>query len=314
MLATNLDTGDSLFRVPLDHVGGKTFANYDAFAGRAIQNLSIPDCPDSGRVFVGQRKESFAVNLGEVFDLVNLNPVGAPDAEPSVTADKNITSLALEIPADCLTGSSDIIAGWTTALLPRTRDLSDDVSFDRPAPAGSDFVQVSRLANPLVNEVVIGLPDKNRFNGSHPSGDSQFLTYVTHPTLPALLQALFGVQAPTSFPRNDLVQIFLTGVPGLNDDGSVGEMMRLNTAIDPTPRDQQDRLGVLGGDLAGFPNGRRPGDDAVDIALRAVMGALLPPADAPDGLLPYTDGAIQNAQQFDNAFPYLTTPLPGSTN
>ena len=299
MFATNAETGSGLFRVPLDNVGGKTFADYESFARRAIQDAQIPGCTDPGRVFVGQRKEPFAVNLGEVFDLVNLNPVGEPDAEASVTADKNITSLILELPISCLTEQSDVIAGWTTSWAQQS---------------GDGLMQVSRLGNPLVNEVVIGLPDKDHFNHSHPSGDAQFLTYVTNPTLPVLLQVLFGVQAPTAYPRNDLVQIFLTGVPGLNEDGSVGEMLRLNTAIDPTPRDQQDRLGVVGGDLAGFPNGRRPGDDVVDIALRAVMGVLLPPADAPDGQLPYTDGAIQNALQFDNAFPYLTTPLPGSPN
>ena len=299
MFATNLSSGMGLFPVPLDNIGGKTFDDYPTFARRSIKDAQLPGCEDPARVFVGQRQEPFAVNLGEVFDLVNLNPVGPPDAETSDTADKNITSLVLEVPISCLTSQSDVIAGWTT-------------SWSRQ-PGGS-LMQVSRLGHPLVNEVVIGLPDKDRFNTSHPSDDAQFLTYVTNPTLPVLLQALFGVQAPTSYPRNDLVQVFLTGVPGLNDDGSVGEMLRLNTAIDPTPRDQQDRLGVIGGDLAGFPNGRRPGDDVVDIALRAVMGVLLPAADAPDGQLPYTDGAIQNAGQFQDRFPYLNPPLPGSPN
>ncbi|MEM8960914.1 MAG: DUF4331 domain-containing protein [Acidobacteriota bacterium] len=309
--------GTPRFGVPFDNVGTKSAPNYAAYANLFVSDVVIPGCAN-GRVFVGQRAESFAVNLGEVFDLVNFNPLGAEDGETSDTADKNITSLALEVPIDCLTGTSDVIAGWTTARLPRSRDLVDNPTFEKPNESFGDFVQVSRLANPLVNEVAIGLPDKNLFNNSQPRNDGQFLTYVTNPTLPELLQILFGVEAPNNFPRNDLVQVFLTGVEGLNDDGSVGEMMRLNTAIDATPRDEQSHLGVAGGDLAGYPNGRRPGDDTVDISLRAVMGVLChlgvgcTPEDAPDGLLPYTDGAIQNAAQFDNAFPYLTTPYPGA--
>ena len=319
-MLTSRNTGRRFFGMPFDNIGRKSIPNYASYANRFVIDAGIPGCED-GRIFAGQRKESFAVNLGEVFDLVNLDPVGPPDARPSATADKNITSLALEIPTDCLTGDSSVIGGWTTAWLPRTRTLVDDPTFDRPDVQSGDLVQVSRLANPLVNEVAIGLPDKNRFNASPPSGDAQFLSYVTNPSLPFLLEVLFGAPAPTNIPRNDLVQVFLTGIPGLNDDGSVGELMRLNTAIDPTPRDGQDHLGVAVGDLAGYPNGRRPGDDTVDISLRAMMGVLChlglgvcEPDDAPAGLLPFTDGTAQNALQFDNAFPYLRTPLPGSPN
>jgi hypothetical protein len=173
--------------------------------------------------------------------------------------------------------------------------------------------QVSRLGMPLVNEVVIGLPDKDRFNASEPRNDGQFLKYVTNPTLPALLNALFGVTAPST-PRNDLVQVFLTGVSGLNQPAGVvpSEMLRLNTGANPTAAGSQSRLGVLGGDLAGFPNGRRPGDDVVDMSLRVVMGVLLPLSSAPSGQLPYTDGAFVDATFFDAAWPYLKSPLPGS--
>ena len=158
-----------------------------------------------------------------------------------------------------------------------------------------------------------------------PTGDVQFATYVTNPTLPELLEILFGgagVQAPNNFPRTDLVAAFVTGVGGLelSLDGVPREMQRLNTSIAPTPKAAQNNLGVLGGDNAGFPNGRRPGDDVVDIELRVAMGVLChafpgvfcTPADAPSGNLPFTDGALQDASQFDATFPYLTTPLPGS--
>jgi len=325
--ATNGNTGGIFFAKALDYFGEKTFADYEAYANSRITPIQIPGCAD-GKVFVGQRKESFAVNLGEIFDLINLNPVGDPQAERSKTEDKNITSIALEVPIDCLTeGNGDVIGGWTTARLPRNRTLLDDPSFEQPAIESEDFVQVSRLGMPLVNEVVIGLPDKNRFNASRPADDLQFATYVTNPTLPEIIQILFDVEAPNNFPRGDLLATFITGIPGVNDFG-FGEMQRLNTAIDPTPKDQQSNFGVAGGDLAGFPNGRRPGDDVVDIELRVAMGilchplaalggldlGLCTPADAPDGLLPYTDQTYQGPDQFDDVFPYLRTPVAGSPN
>ena len=273
---TRVGTGATRFDMPFDNIGSNSIPDgYAAYANQFTHDIGIPGC-DDGKVFVGQRKEPFVVNLGEVFDLINLNPVGNPDAEASDTKDKNITSLILEVPTDCLTeGGSGIIGGWTTARLPRNRTLSDDPTFEQPDQQLGDFVQVSRLANPLVNEVAIGLPDKNLFNAAHPRDDgANFLQYVTNPTLPALIETLFGVPAPTNIPRNDLVKFFLTGFSGLNEDGSVGEVMRLNTNIPPTPVDDQNRLGVTGGDLAAFPNGRRPGDDVVDITERVVMGVL----------------------------------------
>lgn len=316
----NRRTGGTMFGKPIDNIGAKTFPNYAGYAALFEHNAGIPGCGD-GRVFVGQRKDPFVVNLGEVFDLVNItNPLGAPDAETDDLADKNVTSFILEVPIDCLTGGSDVIGGWTTAHLPRTRTLVDDPTFGRTESGSSEFVQVSRLGMPLVNEVVIGLADKNAFNASRPDGDSRFAVYVTNPTLPELIELLFGVEAPTNIPRNDLVAAFVTGIGGLNQLG-FGEMQRLNVTIPPTPRDQQSNHGVAGGDNAGFPNGRRPGDDVVDVELRVAMGLLChafpgvfgcDPADAPAGLLPFTDGASVDASFFDGSFPYLRTPLAGS--
>jgi len=174
-----------------------------------------------------------------------------------------------------------------------------------------------------VNEVVIGLKDKDRFNHSKPSADGQFADYVTNPTLPALIEVLFGsagARAPTKFPRNDLVATFLTGVQGLNQPAGVkaSEMLRLNTSIAPVAKGSQKRLGVIDGDNAGFPNGRRPGDDVVDIELRVAMGKLCTlnlgcaPADAPAGAIRFTDGAYLDDSFFNASFPYLKTPIPGS--
>ena len=168
-------------------------------------------------------------------------------------------------------------------------------------------MQVSRLGMPLVNEVVIGLKDKDRFNASQPKDDAQFADYVTNPTLPALLEALFGgsaCSAPTNFPRNDLVAAFLTGVRASTSRSTSrpAEMLRLNTAIAPTAARAAEQVSACSAATSpGFPNGRRPGDDVVDIELRVAMGVLctlnqprdvrLVPADAPTGNLPYTDGA-----------------------
>jgi hypothetical protein len=131
-----------------------------------------------------------------------------------------------------------------------------------------------------------------------------------------LIEILFGVQAPNLFPRTDLIAAFLTGVDGLNQPVGVvaSEMLRLNTSTAITAAGAQNPLGVIAGDNAGFPSGRRPGDDIVDIPLREVMGVLLAPADAPDGALEYTDGAFLDDSFFDASFPYLVTPLPGSPN
>src|SRR6202011_1563337 len=179
-------------------------------------------------------------------------------------------------------------------------------------------------------------PDKDRFNASEPKDDGQFATYVTNPSFPAILDVLFNGAvnatlktnypniAPGNLPRNDLVTTFLTGFKGVNQLATVtpSEMTRLNMGIAATPAAAQNTFGVVGGDLAGFPNGRRPGDDVVDIALRVVMGrlcypvplngkdtdlGLCKPADAPVGKAPFTDGAPISAQDFDTQFPYLRT-------
>jgi hypothetical protein len=326
--------GITKFDKPVDNIGKKTISDYLTYSNHHGWDIQIPGCGGIGRVFAGQRRDPFVVNLGETFDLVNikypateLNPA-AEFATVDSIVDANVTAIELEVPTDCLTqGKGTIIGGWTTASLPATRALgSVTPGLDGAQQVSGGYVQVSRLGMPLVNEVVIGLKDKNKFNNSEPKDDAQFADYVTNPTLPALLEILFGgagVKAPTNFPRTDLVAAFLTGVQGLNQPANVvaSEMLRLNTAIAPVPAASQNRLGVLGGDNAGFPNGRRPGDDVVDIELRVAMGVLCTlniggckPSDAPAGSLHYTDGAFIYAGYFAPAFPYLQPPLPGSPN
>jgi hypothetical protein len=330
----NLTTPGTTFYKPADNIGNKSIADYPSYAAQFIYEMAIPGCALPGRVFAGQRKDGFVVNLGEIFDLVNLNPVGPRDGNKNDLTGKNVTSLVLEVPIQCLTTAGDpVIGAYTTADLgtPEEHRGGADRDFDR------DYRQVSRLGMPLVNEVVIGLPDKDKFNGSQPKDDAQFLAYVTNPSLPVLLNALFGDAAKVpGMPRNDLVAAFLTGVSHLNQPVHVtpSEMLRLNTSIAPTPPSAQNDLGVLGGDLAGFPNGRRPYDDVVDITLRVAEGALCgaigncgAETKDPNNATPYTDGAraagpteaylhvtgqISPEDTYLGEFPYLFPPTPGS--
>jgi hypothetical protein len=359
---TNASTGNVNFVKPLDNVGNKTIADYPTYASQFIYDITIPNCSTPGRVFVGQRAEAFAVNLGEIFDLVNLVPIegdsapGAGDgggfpggitqdrANDDLVGKANVTSLAIEVPVDCIVGSGNgTIGAWTTASLPQANIEDPLPTYEQTSLYGGAYVQQSRLSAPLVNEVVIGLPQKDLFNAAEPTQDGALADYVTNPTLPAILDLLFrdavnqtlGTSidnlAPTNIPRDDLVAAFLTGIPTLNQQSIVtpSEMMRLNTGIAPTPRANQSTFGVAGDDLAGFPNGRRPGDDTVDIALRVVMGALCYPVpingtptdlgfctsdDAPVGNVAFTDGAPISATELKNAFPYLNDPLAGSPN
>jgi hypothetical protein len=344
---TNAAGGSRSFDKPADNIGTKTIPNYAAYADQHIYNVNIPGCSMPGKVFVGQRKEAFAVNLGAIFDLVNapVSVITDPaliNAAPNIIDDANITTLALEVHKSCLTqGSEPVIGAWTTASLRQAQllDPTPRKGHQTTAFVGGAWTQVSRLGMPLVNEAVIGLPDKDRFNGSKPKDDGQFADYVTNPTFPALLEIALALPntAPTNFPRNDLVTTFLTGIPGLNKPANVvpSEMMRLNTSIAPVPFAQQNRLGVVGNilaggnDFAGYPNGRRPKDDVVDISLVAMMGGLCVAngsgntlgfgADCNPGKVPLGTTAFKLHDAVDQAvvplltkFPYLATPTPGA--
>lgn len=368
--------GGATFEKPVDYIGSKTLgdpAAYAAYAQKHIHNVTVPGCPagkNTGKVFVGQRQEGFAVNLGTIFDLVNapaaflLDPANIDAAGMGgkhYIQKANVTTLALEVHKDCLTaGTETVIGGWTTASMRQARLLDGNPGSGHQVSekSGGAWTQVSRLGNPLVNEVVIGLPDKDKFNASSPKDDGRFLTYVTNPTLPALLGLVLtgnaAAVAPTNLPRTDLATAFLTGITGVNKPATVApsEMLRLNTAIAPVPFASQNRLGVAGEvlrvggtanlanavDLAGFPNGRRPKDDVVDIALVAMLGGLCvingdnnalglngvpgvpsltsacKPSSVPLGAdsAKIHDAVDQATVPFMATFPYLSTPNAGS--
>ena len=332
-------TTPAVFTKPIDNVGDKTFGGptgYAAYAAQYVYNVTIPGCATPGKVFVGQRKEPFYIAVGKIFDLFNMNPLGPEVGGNNNDLEaKNVSTLALELPITCLTAGSDpVIGAWTTASLRQGRllDSAPATGLNKASKQGGAWTQVSRLGNPLVNEVVIGLEDKDKFNASKPKNDAaNFADYVTNPTFPALVQTLFPTAtAPTNFPRTDLLTVFLKGIKGLNQPAAVAapaEMLRLNTSVAPVAIGAQNALGVAGGDNAGFPNGRRPGDDVVDLTIRVAMGALCvltgptdtlqvgcKPSDAPAGGLAFTDGVRKTSTNYGATFPYLTTPLPGNLN
>lgn len=344
---TNAATSASVFDKPVDNIGVKTIPDYAAYAAKHVYSVNIPGCNVPAKLFVGQRKDPFALNLGVIFDLVNapVSVITNPaliNAAPNAIDDANVTTLAMEVHRNCLAaGDEPVIGGWTSASLRQTRllDGTPPAGLQASEKVGGPWVQVSRLGMPLVNEVVIGLKDKDRFNASRPKDDAQFAPYVTNPTFPKLLETVLNLPgaAPTNFPRTDLVTAFLTGIRNVNQPKNVtpSEMMRLNTSIAPVPFAQQNRLGIVGNilaggnDFAGYPNGRRPKDDVIDISLVAVMGGLCmangdtdalgfgaacKPSAVPLGATAFTlhDAVDQAAAPFLPAFPYLATPLPGS--
>ncbi|NNG22860.1 DUF4331 domain-containing protein [Telluria aromaticivorans] len=327
-------SGVTEFDKPVDNIGDKTFGSatgYETYANQHIYDVAIPGC-GTGRVFVGQRKESFYIAVGKIFDLVNLNPLGAEvNGNKNDLENKNVSAIAIEVPIACVAAAGEpVIGAYATASMRQGRLLNPTPAsgINNATKEGGAWTQVSRLGMPLVNEVIIGMDLKDRFNSSKPQNDGQFIDFVTNPTLPAIIETLFpSAKAPTNFPRNDLVTAFLKGIPGVNQPKNVvaSEMLRLNTSIAPTALAAQNAMGVAGGDNAGFPNGRRPADDVTDIALRVSMGALCAltgandalgvgckPSDAPAGGLALTDGVRKTAASYKPAFPYLNTPLPGN--
>lgn len=326
---------------PPCNIGPLSTPDYPALARKAVHDL-----PGGIRVFAGQRAEGFYVDLGAIFDLGNLRPLQNLHAQygmdvftkpaPGVNATDhlNVHSIAIQVPIWQLTGSKNrkpddpraVIGVWTTASRQRARIWDDETG---EITASGPYRQVSRLGNPLVNEVLIALGDKDRWNAQPPADDKRFLSYVAHPELAGLLPALYPGQFPhlaelakSGKRRSDLVAILLTGLPpGLvagfqNYTGPVlADMLRLNTAIPPAGK--PDPLGLVAGDPAGFPNGRRVSDDVVTVELRAIAGLLYPLVDksfTPDkAVAAVTDGLGPSSVSapYLSGFPYLGVPYSG---
>jgi hypothetical protein len=336
--STTLGTG---LECPPCNIGPLSTPDYTGLAEQAVHSLH-----GGIKVFAGQRAEGFYVDLGSIFDLANLRPFqelheqygmhvfSRPAPGVNATARLNVHSIAIQVPITQLTrrrphgvtDSAAVIGVWTTASRQRVRlwdaDRGENVN-------SGPFRQVSRLGNPLVNEVLIPLGQKDLWNSLPPSDDKQFASYVTHPGLAALLPGLY----PGVFPklagldtsgaaRADLEAILLTGLPSGIVDGFqnftgpvLADMLRLNTAIPPSTTPNE--LGILGGDLAGFPDGRRVFDDVVTIEFRAIAGATYPLVDksyVPDAAAKLvTDGLTSSSvpSGYLDTFPYLGVPYSG---
>jgi len=301
---------------PPNNIGARATPNYENLAMQAIYTLRTGE-----RVFAGQRDEGFYIDLGGTFDNLFYRSITDKGSVDSL-AGFNINTLAIEVPIKDLTRKGNlptdpndkksVIGVYSTASRCTTK-------IGRNGNC-KEAVQVSRMANPLFNELIVPLGLKDKYNAAEPEDDQQFGKFVRDPQLAQLLKAVFGVTIPPA-PRNDLVAILTTGIPpnilpGFATqltDGKDHDLLRLNVAIPPTPFGQQSRLGLLGGDLAGYPNGRRVNDDTVDISLQAVAGGTpFTPATniAPNNTL--GDGISQNDVPFLNRFPYLGTPTTGN--
>lgn len=266
------------------NVGKASMPDYGKLRDQAVHKLA-----GGATTFAGQADDPFFADL-RVFDLLyggNLSEVGRDTLK-----EYNVNSLALQVPNDLIRESAHqpVVGIWSTV---QRKD------------AHGDWTQVSRLGNPLVNEVVNPQKDKDKFNASAPWYDAQFLKNVTNPELPKLIEAIYKIKAPAE-PRNDLVDVFLKGVKGLNQPPDVrpAEELRLNTSIQPAA--DPKRLGVLDGDNAGFPNGRRLTDDVIDEALQVVEGELVGSKND------LGDAVDANDKKFGHSFPYLAEPTSGS--
>jgi hypothetical protein len=317
---------------PPSNIGPRSTPNYESLADEAIHSL-----PGGQTVFAGQRNDPFFVDIGSIFDLGDLRPFQNlhifPEAATKGTdtlATLNVHSIVIQVPITSLTANGArpkvmspkaVLGIWGSAARRKVRMAGEG---DERMESGP-FVQVSRLANPLFNEVLIPMARKDEWNGTSPSEEAQFKQFVEHPELAELLPVLYpevfpNLQAFTGA-RNDLVAILLTGIPSgvipgfqnASKKGVVADLMRLNVAIPPSK--EPNRYGILGGDLAGYPNGRRLTDDAGSISLRAVAGAalaLVEPSFTPDAAANLLEQGLEPLPiRAQDTFPYVGTPHSG---
>ena len=312
VIARNLPVGPN-------NTGSKNFPNYDAVGNQAIRGL-----PGGGKVFVGQRDDPFFVDLGATFDSIHLrNGTGNVGGGKDDLAGYNVHSIVLQVPKSRVTRNGRGVSGptaknavvgvWSSTERPRIQvnglnSVTGRAAARRRASrASGQDVQVSRLGNPLINELVIPIGLKDKFNATQPANDAaNFGTFVVKPELAHVINVLFpGLNVPETN-RTDIVQALLTGIPGvtqISKNPAAADTLKINLGVPPTAT--PNRFGVIGGDNAGFPNGRRLGDDVVDISLRVVGGFLK------GNKLPLGDGVDQNDVSYLSTFPYVPSPHSG---
>jgi hypothetical protein len=309
------------------NTGPKTVPNYEAVAAGAVTPV-----PGGGKTFVGPVDDPFFVDLGTIFDGINLDKPGRPNiglgnqgGGKDDVSGYNTHAFVLQVPESAVTvdgksvadgkAKNAVVGVWATTERQRITVHTTKArrTKARRTTAHKQWVQVSRLGNPLINEVIIPIGQKDKFNRTSPADDlANFGQYALNPEPARLLNALFGLGVKETN-RTDIVQALLTGVPGLTQIGSdpaPADTLKLNLGVPSNAA--PNRFGVLGGDVAGFPNGRRLADDVTDIELRVIGGALLP-AEQGGKQLPLGDGVDQNDKPFRAAFPYVASPTDGFT-
>jgi hypothetical protein len=293
------------------NIGPKTMPDYASLSAQGVKPLS-----GGGKVFAGQTDDPFFVDLGTTFDSINFRSgTGNQGGGKDDLAGYNVNAIALQIPKAKVTKDRKPVAGADASnavvgVWSSTERRALQVTNSSSQGSGK-WVQVSRLGNPLVNEVVIPLGQKDKFNRTQPQNDAaNYGKYVVTPELAKLMNALFNLGVKETG-RTDIVTALLTGVPNLTQIGSkpaAADTLKINLGVAPNP--SPNRFGVLAGDTAGFPNGRRLGDDVVDISLRVVGGFLIPESQG-GKKLPLGDGVDQNDQAFRTTFPYSPPPRAG---
>ena len=317
---TDLGAAQTLFAVP-SNVGPRTMPDYNSLRSQEIYSLS-----NGVRVFAGTVADPFFIDLGAAFDSLNFRAsvggevlstfVDGDDRNnyaPNALAGFNVNTIVLEVPITMLTSDGQAhAAGEKQAVIGTYGATSRQKITIRPdVGEKASWSQIQRMGNPLINELIIGTGSKDTFSMSEPAKDSQFASFFLDPLLAKIFSSI-GVPVPPA-PRTDLLPLVVYMAPicpgcGKDDAGPVADLLRLNTGIPPTPFDKAKRLGFVAGDSAGFPNGRRPVDDVVDIAARAVAGILV---DSKVYGTPIGDGVNTAASPTTPGFPFLAPAYSG---
>jgi hypothetical protein len=279
---------------PPDNIGPRSTPNYHALAQKAVTALA-----SGGQVFAGQRDDPFFADVGDIFDLLAIRKgTGSDGGGKDFLAGYAVHTIALQIPISQVDTASHVVGVWSAADRRKTTVAG--------RTGRGPWVQVSRLGNPLINEVIIPTGLKDLWNRKSPAQDKRFVSFYKTPILAAVINKLYKLGAPTQN-RDDLVQVLLTGIPKVTFTGSTpADELRINLAVPVTQAGSISRLGVLGGDNQGWPNGRRLQDDVIDIAEQAVGGFLL------NHKLPLGDGVNAGDRKAMDTFPYVADPLSGA--